>query len=156
MVIAVISVAIASLVITYVAASTGTSYTPLYTFRMEQASSKMNFLPTEVNEFIYGAEKGHTLGPGARRRGYIGQGEYWVQIKNIHASHIFLILHVGGKHSASGGGRSNKHVMEIHANMIHVPKYVIIHAIGFHHANKRPCYTCNILKELTIKKYEKP
>jgi hypothetical protein len=35
--------------------------TPLYTFRMEQASSEMHFLPTEVNGFSYAAEKGYTV-----------------------------------------------------------------------------------------------
>jgi hypothetical protein len=35
--------------------------TPLYTFRMEQASSKMNFLPTETSSFTYTAEIGCTV-----------------------------------------------------------------------------------------------
>ena len=34
---------------------------PLYTFRMEQASSKMNFLSTTTSEFMYVTEKGYTL-----------------------------------------------------------------------------------------------
>lgn len=34
---------------------------PLYTIRMEQASSEMNFLPTAVNEFTYSTEKGYSL-----------------------------------------------------------------------------------------------
>jgi hypothetical protein len=33
----------------------------LYTVRMEQASNKMNFLPTAVNEFTLAAEKGYQL-----------------------------------------------------------------------------------------------
>jgi hypothetical protein len=37
------------------------SPTPLYTVRMEQASSKMSFLPTEIHGFTYTAEKGLTL-----------------------------------------------------------------------------------------------
>ncbi|MBU7025511.1 MAG: hypothetical protein HXS48_01115 [Theionarchaea archaeon] len=61
MVIAAISVAVASLAITAVTASPWASDTPLYTFRMEQASSKMNFLPTEMNQFTYTAENGYTL-----------------------------------------------------------------------------------------------
>jgi hypothetical protein len=35
--------------------------TPLYTIRMEQASSKMHFLPTEKNNFTYTAEQGCTM-----------------------------------------------------------------------------------------------
>ncbi|MGD2248114.1 MAG: hypothetical protein PVF58_06880 [Candidatus Methanofastidiosia archaeon] len=35
--------------------------TPLYTLRMEQASNKMNFLPTKTNGFMYTAESGYTL-----------------------------------------------------------------------------------------------
>lgn len=35
--------------------------TPLYTIRMEQASSQMNFLPTEMNIFTYTTEKGFEL-----------------------------------------------------------------------------------------------
>jgi hypothetical protein len=35
--------------------------TPLYTYRMEQVSSEMNFLPTEMNGFSYIADKGYTL-----------------------------------------------------------------------------------------------
>lgn len=38
-----------------------TSYTPLYMVRMEQASSRMNFMPAEVNEFAYAAGAGYTL-----------------------------------------------------------------------------------------------
>jgi hypothetical protein len=44
-----------------VTASNLTSSTPLYTFRMEQASSKMSFLPTERNEIVYTTEPGHTF-----------------------------------------------------------------------------------------------
>ncbi len=35
--------------------------TPLYTFRMEKASSSMNFLPRERNDFIYDAEDRYTV-----------------------------------------------------------------------------------------------
>ena len=35
--------------------------TPLYTFRMEQQSSEMNFLPREMNKFSYTAELGCSL-----------------------------------------------------------------------------------------------
>lgn len=44
-----------------VAASSSPLNTPLYIFRMEQASSEMSFLPTEVNQFTYITEKGYTL-----------------------------------------------------------------------------------------------
>ena len=44
---------------------TGTSLnTPLYTVRMEQASSRMNFLPYAVNTFTYTTEGGYTLDYG--------------------------------------------------------------------------------------------
>ena len=59
---ALIGVAVISLVITSVAASPKISgNTPLYAFRMEQASSKMNFLPTAVNGFVYTAEEGYNF-----------------------------------------------------------------------------------------------
>ena len=38
------------------------AHTPLYILRMEQASSKMNFLPTAVNGFTYTTESGYTVG----------------------------------------------------------------------------------------------
>jgi len=63
--IVVISVSFVLLAATCVTASPWTRNTPLYTFRMEQASSKMNFLPTAVNGFIYTTEKGHDLGHNA-------------------------------------------------------------------------------------------
>lgn len=47
--------------ITAAAANTLSPNTPLYTFRMEQVSSEMNFLPTEKNDFNYTAENGCTL-----------------------------------------------------------------------------------------------
>lgn len=37
------------------------AHTPLYIIRMEHASSKMNFLPTTVNQFMYTTEKGYTV-----------------------------------------------------------------------------------------------
>lgn len=43
-----------------VTASSLTS-TPLYTIRMEQQSSKMNFLPTTVTGFTYAAAQGYTV-----------------------------------------------------------------------------------------------
>jgi hypothetical protein len=33
----------------------------LYTYRMEQASSSMNYLPTEMNEILYTAKRGYKL-----------------------------------------------------------------------------------------------
>ncbi|MBU7026332.1 MAG: hypothetical protein HXS48_05270 [Theionarchaea archaeon] len=55
------SVAFVFLAITCVTASSWTSNTPLYTLRMEQASSKMNFLPTERNTFTYETEGRYVL-----------------------------------------------------------------------------------------------
>jgi hypothetical protein len=43
--------------ITVVTADSST-HTPLYTVRMEQASSKMNFLPIKQNTFTYSTEQG--------------------------------------------------------------------------------------------------
>lgn len=42
-------------------AASSPSSTPLYTYRMEQTSYEMNFLPTEVSSFTYAAENGYTL-----------------------------------------------------------------------------------------------
>jgi hypothetical protein len=50
-----------SCVVLFATAGSLMANTPLYTVRMEQASNKMNFLPTAVNEFTYTAEKGYTL-----------------------------------------------------------------------------------------------
>lgn len=59
---AVIGITIAFLVAATVAASPWiSSNTPLYTYRMEQASSEMDFLPTEKNDFTYTTEGGYNL-----------------------------------------------------------------------------------------------
>lgn len=58
--ISVIGIAVVSVAAGVTATSQGLN-TPLYTVRMEQASTKMNFLPTEMNEFVYTAEKGYTV-----------------------------------------------------------------------------------------------
>lgn len=58
---AAVGTALAVLVVAYVAASPQTINTPLYTFRMEQMSSEMSFLPTAVNNFTYNTELGYTL-----------------------------------------------------------------------------------------------
>jgi len=58
--IAVISAVVTLLAVTCVTA-TSWSRTPLYTLRMEQQSSQMNFLPTEMNTFTYVTEKGCNL-----------------------------------------------------------------------------------------------
>jgi hypothetical protein len=50
-----------SCVVLFATAGSLMANTPLYTVRMEQSSSKMNFLPTAVNEFTYTAEKGYTV-----------------------------------------------------------------------------------------------
>ncbi len=54
----------------FTAASSWTTNTPLYTMRMEQQSSKMSFLPTEVNGFTYTTGNGYTLNTCAA--GYCG------------------------------------------------------------------------------------
>lgn len=56
----VVSVAVV-LAATVATANSWTLNTPLYTYRMEQASSKMRFLPTEQNTFNYTTEQGYTL-----------------------------------------------------------------------------------------------
>lgn len=58
---AVTSVAAVLLVATTVTASPSRTNTPLFTFRMEQSSSKMSFLPTELNTFAYTTENGYRL-----------------------------------------------------------------------------------------------
>ena len=58
---AAISTAVILCAITTVIASFKISKTPLYIIRMEQVSSKMNFLPTTMSGFIYTAENGYTL-----------------------------------------------------------------------------------------------
>ena len=57
----VISVALAVPVLSAVTASTWKGSTPLYAFRMEQASSEMNFSLAAVTHFTYIAENGHNL-----------------------------------------------------------------------------------------------
>ena len=63
------SVTVVFLAIAAVTAYNRATDTPLYTVRMEQASSKMNFLPTAVNGFTYTAEKGYTLNYGIQGYG---------------------------------------------------------------------------------------
>lgn len=63
--IAVIGVAVAVLAVTCVSASISETNTPLYTLRMEQLSSRMNFLPVEKNGFTYTTEKGCQIDCGA-------------------------------------------------------------------------------------------
>lgn len=65
MLLAVVSVAIMLSAITIITANPYMPNTPLYTLRMEQASSKMNFLPTEGNDFTYTTERGYNLDYGA-------------------------------------------------------------------------------------------
>jgi hypothetical protein len=59
--VAMASLGIALLAVAAVTASSQMVNTPLFAVRMEQASSKMNFLPTIVNGFAYTTEKGYTL-----------------------------------------------------------------------------------------------
>lgn len=58
---AVVSAIAVSCVIVVATASSLMADTPLYTLRMEQASSKMSFLATEMNGFTYTAENEYTL-----------------------------------------------------------------------------------------------
>jgi hypothetical protein len=55
------SAALAVCAVVFVTAASQASATPLFTVRMEQVSSKMNFLPTEINGFTYDTEKGYTV-----------------------------------------------------------------------------------------------
>jgi hypothetical protein len=57
----VVGTAIVSIALTAVTASSFSSYTPLYTARMEQESSEMSFLPTEINGLTYTTESGFEL-----------------------------------------------------------------------------------------------
>lgn len=57
----VVSIVTASLAAMIVTATPQLFNTPLYTFRMEQQSSEMHFLPTEMNTFTYATEKGFTV-----------------------------------------------------------------------------------------------
>jgi hypothetical protein len=59
--VAVIMLAVMCLAVTTIVANSTPSSTPLYIFRMEQVSSKMNFLPTGKNEFTYTTERNYTL-----------------------------------------------------------------------------------------------
>lgn len=72
MLIGAVSIAIVSLAVTFVTASPRSFNTPLYTVRMEQASSKMNFLPGTMNNFTYTTEKGYTMDIDASREWYSG------------------------------------------------------------------------------------
>lgn len=50
-----------ALLVVAVGASTGVQSTPLYTYRMEQASFRMKFLPAEPSSFTYSTENECTL-----------------------------------------------------------------------------------------------
>ncbi len=56
-----IGLAISLLAITGVTATSRPLYTPLFTYRMEQASGEMNFSATTMNNFTYNSEKGYNL-----------------------------------------------------------------------------------------------
>lgn len=61
---AVVSAIAAFLAVTAVTAhSWNAANTPLYTFRMEQASSDMNFSPAALNNFTYTAQSGCNMHP---------------------------------------------------------------------------------------------
>lgn len=61
MLIAAITIVSVSLAATLVTANSLRPTTPLYLYRMEQLSSKMNFSPSEKNPPAYIAEKGFTV-----------------------------------------------------------------------------------------------
>ena len=54
------AIGMAVLAVTYATAAPSLN-TPLYTYRMEQSSSKMHFLPTDINCYTYTAEKGYHI-----------------------------------------------------------------------------------------------
>lgn len=56
-----VGIAILSIAVTAVTASSFSSYTPLYTARMEQENSGMSFLLTEINDLTYAAESGFEI-----------------------------------------------------------------------------------------------
>jgi hypothetical protein len=62
---AVIGVVVTTFAISAVTASPGTLNTPLYTFRMEEASSEMNFLPKEQSPLVYTTGEGYHLNTSA-------------------------------------------------------------------------------------------
>jgi hypothetical protein len=60
-VVAIFSVTVSFLAIVAVTAAPWSLKTPLYRYRMEQASSKMNFLPFTMNDFSYITETGYSM-----------------------------------------------------------------------------------------------
>jgi hypothetical protein len=58
---ALIGVVAVSLAVVFATAGSLMADTPLYIFRMEQHSSKMNFSPAAVNGFTYDTEEGYTM-----------------------------------------------------------------------------------------------
>ncbi|MBU7028275.1 MAG: hypothetical protein HXS48_15190 [Theionarchaea archaeon] len=63
----VIGMAVLTVLASVAMASQQVTDTPLYTYRIEQASSKMNFLVTERNVYSYTAESGYELNYGTIR-----------------------------------------------------------------------------------------
>ncbi|MBU7022559.1 MAG: hypothetical protein HXS40_00200 [Theionarchaea archaeon] len=70
--IAAMGIVVALFAVMFATASSLMAGTPLFTLRMEQASSKMSFLPTVMNGFTYNTENGYTLNRCAV--GYCGVG----------------------------------------------------------------------------------
>lgn len=62
MLIGLVGIAVVSLTMNTVVASWKTSASPLFNYRMQQASNKMNFTPAVPCIFTYTAEKGCSLG----------------------------------------------------------------------------------------------
>lgn len=66
---ALMSLVAVSLIVSFATADGLMAHTPLYSLRMEQQSSQMNFLPTAVNSFVYATQHGYTLTCCARACG---------------------------------------------------------------------------------------
>lgn len=81
MLIAVMSIATVSCAAAFAAASPRSVTTPLYTARMEQASSEMRFLPTTMNTFTYITREGYTLDHEASGDWY--SGYHWFLASEI-------------------------------------------------------------------------
>jgi len=91
---ALIGAAVISLVITSVAASPKISgNTPLYAFRMEQASSEMSFLPKEKTTFVYTTERGYTLNYDTAEACNVWGSNYGGDVPTAHTCFPHRCLH---------------------------------------------------------------
>lgn len=71
--VAAISTGVVVSVVLFATAGSLLADTPLYISRMEQANSKMNFLPTSVKNFFYTTEQGHAVNCSVG--GYCGRSQ---------------------------------------------------------------------------------